>query len=129
MRKPISHESRSDECDIGFQVQFNAEFTRQVMNFPRNFPRNSALNTSLRKPIRMQDFIQLCDSIVDIHCDIKNTLLTSAYRICLMGRISVESKTISRVLLFVTHFGVSLTFDLHKCLISLFKTHPWRTGV
>ena len=25
--------------------------------------RNSALNTSLRKPIRMQDFIQLCDSI------------------------------------------------------------------
>ena len=33
-RKPISHESRSDECDIGFQVQFNAEFTSQVMNFP-----------------------------------------------------------------------------------------------
>ena len=33
-RKPISHESRSDECDIGFQVQFNAEFTGQVMNFP-----------------------------------------------------------------------------------------------
>ena len=26
--------------------------------------RNSALNTSLRKPIRMQDFIQLCDSIL-----------------------------------------------------------------
>ena len=25
--------------------------------------RNSALNTSLRKPIRMQDFIQLCDSM------------------------------------------------------------------
>ena len=25
--------------------------------------RNSALNTSLRKPIRMQDFIQLCDSL------------------------------------------------------------------
>ena len=25
--------------------------------------RNSALNTSLRKPIRMEDFIQLCDSI------------------------------------------------------------------
>ena len=24
--------------------------------------RNSTLNTSLRKPIRMQDFIQLCDS-------------------------------------------------------------------
>ena len=24
--------------------------------------RNSALNTSLRKPIRLQDFIQLCDS-------------------------------------------------------------------
>ena len=24
--------------------------------------RNSALNTSLRKPIRMEDFIQLCDS-------------------------------------------------------------------
>ena len=24
--------------------------------------RNSVLNTSLRKPIRMQDFIQLCDS-------------------------------------------------------------------
>ena len=33
-RKPISHESRSDECDIGFQVQFDAEFTSQVMNFP-----------------------------------------------------------------------------------------------
>ena len=33
-RKPISHESRSDECDIGFQVQFNAEFTSQEMNFP-----------------------------------------------------------------------------------------------
>ena len=32
--KPISHESWSDECDIGFQVQFNAEFTSQVMNFP-----------------------------------------------------------------------------------------------
>ena len=27
--------------------------------------RNSALNTSLRKPIRMQDFIQLCDSILN----------------------------------------------------------------
>ena len=25
--------------------------------------RNSALNTSLRKPIRMEDFIQLCDSM------------------------------------------------------------------
>ena len=25
--------------------------------------RNSTLNTSLRKPIRMQDFIQLCDSL------------------------------------------------------------------
>ena len=24
----------SDECDIGFQVQFNAEFPPQVMNFP-----------------------------------------------------------------------------------------------
>ena len=33
-RKPISHESRSDECDIGFRVQFNVEFPRQVMNFP-----------------------------------------------------------------------------------------------
>ena len=28
--------------------------------------RNSALNTSLRKPIRMQDFIQLCDSISNL---------------------------------------------------------------
>ena len=27
--------------------------------------RNSALNTSLRKPIRMQDFIQLCDSTIN----------------------------------------------------------------
>ena len=27
--------------------------------------RNSALNTSLRKPIRMQDFIQLCDSVLN----------------------------------------------------------------
>ena len=34
MRKPISHESRSDESDIRFEVQFNAEFTSQVMNFP-----------------------------------------------------------------------------------------------
>ena len=33
-RKPISHESRSDECEIGFQVQFNVEFTSQVMDFP-----------------------------------------------------------------------------------------------
>ena len=32
---------------------------------------NSALNTSLRKPIRMQDFIQLCDSIV-ISGDLRN---------------------------------------------------------
>ena len=23
-----------DKCDIGFQVQFNAEFTSQVINFP-----------------------------------------------------------------------------------------------
>ena len=29
--------------------------------------RNSALNTSLRKPIRMQDFIQLCDSNYKLH--------------------------------------------------------------
>ena len=28
--------------------------------------RNSALNTSLRKPIRMQDFIQLCDSVQNV---------------------------------------------------------------
>ena len=28
--------------------------------------RNSALNTSLRKPIRMQDFIQLCDSSINL---------------------------------------------------------------
>ncbi|PFX11903.1 hypothetical protein AWC38_SpisGene24222 [Stylophora pistillata] len=28
-RKPISHESLRDSCDIGFQVQFNAEFTSQ----------------------------------------------------------------------------------------------------
>ena len=33
-RKPISHESRSEECDIGFQGQFNVEFSSQVMNFP-----------------------------------------------------------------------------------------------
>ena len=32
--KPISHSSLRDSCDIGFQVQFNAEFPRQVMNFP-----------------------------------------------------------------------------------------------
>ena len=29
--------------------------------------RNSTLNTSLRKPIRMQDFIQLCDSTKNDH--------------------------------------------------------------
>ena len=28
--------------------------------------RNSALNTSLRKPIRRQDFIQLCDSTYNL---------------------------------------------------------------
>ena len=28
------NKSRSDECDIGFQVQFNAEFPRQVINVP-----------------------------------------------------------------------------------------------
>ena len=33
-RKPISHVSRSNDCDIGFQVQFNVEFTSQVMVFP-----------------------------------------------------------------------------------------------
>jgi len=32
--KPILYESFRDECDIGFQVQFNAEFTSQVMYFP-----------------------------------------------------------------------------------------------
>ena len=31
--------------------------------------RNSTLNTSLRKPIRMQDFIQLCDSILNPQVD------------------------------------------------------------
>ena len=36
-RKPISHESQSDERDLGFQVQFNAEFTSQVMKFPIKF--------------------------------------------------------------------------------------------
>ena len=30
----LSHESRSDECDIGFQMQFNVEFSSQVTNFP-----------------------------------------------------------------------------------------------
>ena len=33
-RKPISHVPRSNDCDIGFQVQFNVEFTSQVMVFP-----------------------------------------------------------------------------------------------
>ena len=33
-RKPISHGPWSDECDVGFQVQFNVEFTSQVMDFP-----------------------------------------------------------------------------------------------
>ena len=28
--------------------------------------RNSALNTSLRKPIRIEDFIQLCDSMLKL---------------------------------------------------------------
>ena len=48
-RKPISHSSLRDSCDIGFRVQFNAEFTSQVMNFPilddmidhRSYTRNS----------------------------------------------------------------------------------------
>ena len=35
--------------------------------------RNSALNTSLRKPIKMQDFIQLCDSTF-------NTVKKNLYR-------------------------------------------------
>ena len=29
--------------------------------------RNSTLNTTLRKPIRMQDFVQLCDSIENLY--------------------------------------------------------------
>ena len=32
-RKPISHSSPRDSCDIGFRLQFNAEFTSQVINF------------------------------------------------------------------------------------------------
>ena len=34
-KKPISHESRSDDCDIRsvFQVKINVEFTRQAVNF------------------------------------------------------------------------------------------------
>ena len=31
---PSSGNEFRDSCDIGFQVQFNAEFTSQVMNFP-----------------------------------------------------------------------------------------------
>ena len=41
--------------------------------------RNSVLNTSLRKPIRMQDFIQLCDSIWN--WEIFNNLSFSCVRI------------------------------------------------
>ena len=37
---------------------------------------NSALNTSLRKPIRMQDFIQLCDSKENV---IKEPFMHSVY--------------------------------------------------
>ena len=34
-RYKIALENRyRDECDMGFQVQFNVEFTSQVMNFP-----------------------------------------------------------------------------------------------
>ena len=36
--------------------------------------RNSTLNTSLRKPIRMQDFIQLCDSNMNQFKDIREYL-------------------------------------------------------
>ena len=71
-RKPISHESQSDECDIGFKVQTAVWFYSEIDEIDdvdtkqyhrASFStRNSALNTSLRKPIRMQDFIQLCDS-------------------------------------------------------------------
>ena len=35
-RNLVSHESRSDECDIGFQVQFKAEFTSQCNEFSLN---------------------------------------------------------------------------------------------
>ena len=45
-RKPISHESLRDSCDIGFRVQFNAEFSSQVINFPIELERveNPALS-------------------------------------------------------------------------------------
>ena len=40
--------------------------------------RNSALNTSLRKPIRMQDFIQLCDSKLNLDIKRQKSLPGSA---------------------------------------------------
>ena len=42
----------SDSCYVDAKQYHLASFST----------RNSTLNTSLRKPIRMQDFIQLCDS-------------------------------------------------------------------
>ena len=42
--------------------------------------RNSTLNTSLRKPIRMQDFIQLCDSIIKQNCRFRLTCTSITLR-------------------------------------------------
>ena len=60
-RKPISQEPRSDECDIGFGYRGIAKIYFDCFRYC--YTRNSTLNTSLCKPIRMQDFIQLCDSM------------------------------------------------------------------
>ena len=58
-RKPISHESRSDECDIGFRVQFNAEFPRQVMNFPVKWSYRWRWDLVLFFPLHGQDIDQV----------------------------------------------------------------------
>ena len=42
--------------------------------------RNSALNTSLRKPIRMQDFIQLCERNYSITFSTRNSALNTSLR-------------------------------------------------
>ena len=68
--------------------------------------RNSTLNTSLRKPIRMQDVIQLCDSIVYlIHCNkdkytmlyVLNTLCTPSTYLPKKGRYGKGNWTGGRI--------------------------------
>ena len=58
---------RKKETAVWFYPEIDEEDDVDAKQYHRAsfLTRNSALNTSLRKPIRMQDFIQLCDSETD----------------------------------------------------------------